>query len=139
MDSNSAWKLPSPKPSLPFRWISSKKIGPMTVVVNTTDLTATAGSDYTGLSSHTATIAAGATSTTVTVLVTDDNLVENSESLTVNLSDAKFNGATDPMASRYSEPEVGPALRRQLNSRAGRDAWKTVVLLPAASTRMIVA
>src|SRR6185437_7346639 len=30
MDSNSAWKLPSPKPSLPLRWMISKKIGPIT-------------------------------------------------------------------------------------------------------------
>ena len=29
IDSNSAWKLPSPKPSLPLRWMISKKIGPM--------------------------------------------------------------------------------------------------------------
>src|SRR5690606_27686317 len=28
IDSNSAWKLPSPKPSLPLRWMISKKIGP---------------------------------------------------------------------------------------------------------------
>jgi len=33
MDSKSARKLPSPKPSLPFRWMISKKIGPMTVSV----------------------------------------------------------------------------------------------------------
>ena len=30
MDSKSARKLPSPKPSLPLRWMISKKIGPMT-------------------------------------------------------------------------------------------------------------
>src|SRR5574337_1367032 len=29
IDSKSAWKLPSPKPSLPLRWMISKKIGPM--------------------------------------------------------------------------------------------------------------
>src|SRR5690606_33759931 len=28
IDSNRAWKLPSPKPSLPLRWMISKKIGP---------------------------------------------------------------------------------------------------------------
>jgi hypothetical protein len=33
MDSNSAVKLPSPKPSLPLRWMISKKIGPMLVSV----------------------------------------------------------------------------------------------------------
>ena len=30
MLSNSALKLPSPKPSSPLRWMNSKKIGPMT-------------------------------------------------------------------------------------------------------------
>ena len=30
MDSNSARKLPSPNPCAPFRWMISKKIGPMT-------------------------------------------------------------------------------------------------------------
>lgn len=33
MLSNRALKLPSPKPSLPLRWISSKKIGPITSLV----------------------------------------------------------------------------------------------------------
>jgi hypothetical protein len=32
MDSNSARKLPSPKPSSPLRWMNSKKIGPITVL-----------------------------------------------------------------------------------------------------------
>src|SRR3546814_5859318 len=33
MLSNRAWKLPSPKPSLPLRWMISKKIGPNAFVV----------------------------------------------------------------------------------------------------------
>jgi hypothetical protein len=33
IDSNSARKLPSPNPSLPLRWMISKKIGPMTFCV----------------------------------------------------------------------------------------------------------
>src|SRR5690606_11134276 len=33
MLSNRAWKLPSPKPSLPLRWMISKKIGPSALVV----------------------------------------------------------------------------------------------------------
>jgi hypothetical protein len=32
IDSNSARKLPSPKPSSPLRWMNSKKIGPITVL-----------------------------------------------------------------------------------------------------------
>jgi 4-hydroxyphenylpyruvate dioxygenase len=33
MDSNNALKLPSPKPSFPLRWISSKKIGPIGIEI----------------------------------------------------------------------------------------------------------
>src|SRR5690606_31307248 len=35
IDSNSALKLPAPKPSSPFLWMNSKKIGPITVFENT--------------------------------------------------------------------------------------------------------
>ena len=34
MDSNSALKFPSPNPSLPLRWMISKKMGPITLAVN---------------------------------------------------------------------------------------------------------
>ena len=68
----------------------------MTVVVDTADGTATtAGSDYTPVSGMVLTIPAGATQTTLTITVNDDAIVEDNETFTLNLSDAKFNGATD--------------------------------------------
>ena len=59
----------------------------MTVVVNTADIVgqATAGSDYTAIVNQTATIAAGSTSTTVTVTVNDDAIVEDDETFEVNI------------------------------------------------------
>ncbi len=52
----------------------------------TANVTATAGSDYTALPSTPFTIAAGSTSTTVTVQVTGDTLFEANETLQLNLS-----------------------------------------------------
>jgi Calx-beta domain/FG-GAP-like repeat/Bacterial Ig domain/TLD len=78
--------------------INSDKVAShaMTVVVNTADGTATlAGADYTALSNVLATIAAGTTSTTVSVTVNNDAIVETNETFVLNLSNAKFNGLTD--------------------------------------------
>ncbi len=78
--------------------ITSDKVASqdMTLVVNTADGTATlADSDYTALTNVLATITAGSTSTTVTVTVSNDAVVENNETFFLNLSEAKFNGATD--------------------------------------------
>lgn len=80
--------------------ISSDKVASkdITVAVNTADIVgeAVAGSDYTAIVNHTATITAGTTSTTVTVTVGDDLIVEDNEDIEVNLSDARFDGVTDP-------------------------------------------
>ena len=61
---------------------------PATVTFNATtaDGTATAGSDYTALSNAPFSIAAGQSTTTVTVLVTGDTTVEPDETFTVTLS-----------------------------------------------------
>src|SRR5205809_488622 len=68
----------------------------MTVRVNTANGTATlVGLDYTQITNQLATIAAGNTSVTVTVTVNDDAIVEDDETFVVNLSDERFNGATD--------------------------------------------
>ena len=60
----------------------------------------TAGSDYTAIVNQTATIAAGSTSTTVTVTVNDDAIVEDNQTFEVNISDAKIGGVTDSNAGR---------------------------------------
>lgn len=67
-----------------------------TVVVNTADGTATvANSDYTAVTGQVVTIAAGATSATVTVNVTADSTVESNETFTVTLSNPLFDGVAD--------------------------------------------
>ncbi|QDU09046.1 Calx-beta domain-containing protein [Gimesia aquarii] len=66
----------------------------VTVLASTAYGTAGA-SDLTAISNQLMTIAAGQTSTTVTVSVTNDNVLENDETFTVVLSDPKYNGATN--------------------------------------------
>jgi len=69
----------------------------ITVKANTSGVAAiSGGTDYVDLVNHAATIVAGTTSTTVTVDVTGELVVESNETFAVNLSDAKFNGVTDP-------------------------------------------
>src|SRR6185503_20118783 len=78
--------------------ITSDKVASqdMTVRVNTADGTATlAGLDYTQVTNLLATITAGTTSTTVTVTVNNDAIVEDDETFTASISDPRFNGATD--------------------------------------------
>ena len=68
----------------------------ITVLVSTADGSARVlDGDYSALGGVLATIAAGSTSTTVTVAVSDDAIVENDETFTLNLSAPKFNTATD--------------------------------------------
>ncbi len=69
----------------------------MTVAVDTTDLIeAVAGTDYVTVVSQGATIAAGSTSTTFIIDINGDRTVEADETFSVSLSDARFNGSTDP-------------------------------------------
>ncbi|MCY2983576.1 MAG: cohesin domain-containing protein, partial [Planctomycetota bacterium] len=63
--------------------------------VNTSNGTATAGSDYTALSSVLVTIPAGSTTATINVSIAGDLIVEENETFTATISDAKFDGATD--------------------------------------------
>ncbi|MBK7710041.1 MAG: hypothetical protein IPJ37_03000 [Bacteroidales bacterium] len=60
----------------------------VTFDVNTADVTALAGTDFSALISAPYTILAGSTSVTISVPLTDDNLVEPSETFHVNLSNA---------------------------------------------------
>ena len=70
------------------------------VTATTADGTeALAGTDYTALTTP-AVIAAGTTSTTVTVSVTGDQIVEIDETFTLNLTDARFNNEATTDATR---------------------------------------
>ena len=59
---------------------------PVTVMYSTTDGTAIAGADYTAASSQTLTFPAGSTTETVTVLLIDDDIVEDPETFRLVLS-----------------------------------------------------
>ena len=59
----------------------------VTVTVNTSDVTATAGSDYTALVDHPVTIRAGSTAQWVNVFVLEDTVVESNETFTLTISD----------------------------------------------------
>ena len=65
--------------------LSKASSSAVTIDYQTVDGTALAGSDYT-TSSGTLTIAAGSTSGTFTIPITSDDVIESSESFTVNLS-----------------------------------------------------
>ncbi|MEX2188054.1 MAG: Calx-beta domain-containing protein [Pirellulales bacterium] len=65
------------------------------VTVNSTNVTATAGADYTALVNQTVTIPAGSTSATVTVSITGDLTVEANETFTLTLSNPLFDGVTN--------------------------------------------
>ena len=66
------------------------------VTVNTNDLLeAIGGTDYTTINTQPAVITAGADSTTVTVNITGDQIVEIDETFTVDLSAALFDGGSD--------------------------------------------
>lgn len=66
--------------------LSAPASGNVDVDYGTSDGSATAGSDYTAISSGTLTITAGNTSGTVTVSVTGDTTVESNETFTLTLS-----------------------------------------------------
>ena len=68
----------------------------ITVVANTNGVTAAGGGvDFAEVTLQTLTISAGATSTTVTVNVTRENLAEANETFDVNLTDARFDSVAD--------------------------------------------
>jgi len=70
-----------------------------TIRFDTAGGTATAGSDYTAVTGQTLSFAAGETSKTVLVAVTDDALIESSETVTGSLSNASAGNITTATAS----------------------------------------
>jgi hypothetical protein len=78
----------------------------ITVVVNTNGVTADGGgADFADIVNRTYTIAAGTLSTLVTVDVTAEALVEFDETFEVNLTDARFDGNTDPTRVVIGDPQ----------------------------------
>ncbi|HEY1140702.1 MAG TPA: Calx-beta domain-containing protein, partial [Lysobacter sp.] len=66
--------------------LSNPSTSDVTVTLNTADVTAIAGTDYTAQSGITVTIPAGATSVTVNVTTTEDTLFEGNETFTATIS-----------------------------------------------------
>lgn len=93
--------------------LSAASSNPVSVTVNTTDGGARAGQDYQALTGSVITIAAGATSATVSVPVSGDTTVEPDETLTVTISAAAgaaiaTASATGTIANDDEPAEPGP-------------------------------
>ena len=73
------------------------------VAINTADLDAVGGTDFTAITAGTALIAAGDNTTTVIVTVTGDGLVEVDEAFEVQLSGGKFAGNLDPVRVVFAD------------------------------------
>jgi hypothetical protein len=79
-----------------FTITRSNTTGAASVVVNTANGSATAGSDYTAISNQTVNFSAGGSATaTVSVTVIGDTVLEGNETFTVNLSNPSGAGITD--------------------------------------------
>ncbi len=79
--------------------LSAPAPAPITVTYSTADVTATAGSDYVGVTSGVVTIPMGAMSANLTVTVNGDTTVEPDETFTVTIASAPGATITDGMAT----------------------------------------
>ena len=111
----------------------------VTVDYATADGTALAGSDYTA-ASGTLTFAAGDTSKTIDVLVTDDSLGEGDEDFTVTLSSASNAGMSDGEATgTITDNEIPTLTIADATATEGASVSFTVTLDPASSSDVTVA
>ncbi|MFM1878539.1 MAG: hypothetical protein RLZZ241_1405, partial [Bacteroidota bacterium] len=76
-------------------FVANPALGDITFEINTADGTATAGIDYTAISSGIGTITSGNTSTTLDVTVSGDTLVEADETFSVVISNTSLGTITD--------------------------------------------
>jgi large repetitive protein len=111
----------------------------VTVAYATSDVTATAGQDYTA-ASGTLTFAAGETSKTVTVQTTDDALDEDTEQLRVTLSNPTNATLGTSQATGDINDNDGPPELSVLDTWAieGQNAVFTVVLSRASGKQITV-
>ena len=111
----------------------------VTVDYATANGTALAGSDYTA-ASGTLTFAAGATSKTIDVLVTDDSLGEGDEDFTVTLSSASNAGMSDGEATgTITDNEIPTLTIADATATEGASVSFTVTLDPESSSDVTVA
>lgn len=115
--------------------------GAATVLVKSSDLTATAGADYTAIS-QAVSFAAGETSKTIQVPILDDNIYEGSETFKVTLSDvtggAGINDASGVATVTIADSETKPTLSindvKQAEGNADGTMTFTVTLSGASAT-----
>ncbi|MGG5821704.1 Calx-beta domain-containing protein [Falsiroseomonas sp. HW251] len=74
--------------------LSAQATGNVLLTYSTVNGTATAGSDFTGATGKTATIAAGQTGTTIAIGLTDDNTAESNETFRLKVDQATLDGAS---------------------------------------------
>jgi hypothetical protein len=108
---------------------SSKDV---TVLVNTANGTATAGSDFTAVVNQLVTIPAGSTSKTVTVNVTGDTTTEPNETFTVTISsptNATLGATATGTGTIVNDDNVSPTLIGSKQFSAGADVGGNVAIL----------
>ena len=119
--------------------LSNASTQTVTVTADTTDGTATAGTDYTALTGQTVTFAPGETSKTITVNVTGDTTFEADETFTLALS-APTNGtlgkaatATGTITNDDTAPVLSIANVSLPEGNTGTTAFAFTLTLSAAS------
>ncbi|QEL14969.1 DUF4394 domain-containing protein [Limnoglobus roseus] len=123
--------------------LSGASATPVTVMIDTADGTATAGSDYTALVGQTITFAPGETSKTVTVNVTGDTTFESNETFTATLSapvgaTLAADTATGTITNDDTAPVVSINNVTQAEGNTGTTAFNFTVTLSNASDQPIV-
>ena len=104
----------------------------VTVLVNTANGTATAGSDYTALVNQLVTIPAGSTSKTVVVNVIGDTTPEPNETITLTISaptNATLGAPTTNTGTITNDDNVPPTLVGSKQFSAGMDVGGNVAIL----------
>jgi chitinase len=113
----------------------------VTFIVNTADGTATAGSDYVGISGGTGTITAGQLTTTVPVTVTGDVVDESDETFQVVLSGVTDASLTDSSGVGTITDDDGPTIsigdRTVTEGSSGTTAAAFTVTLSAVSVQAV--
>ena len=116
----------------------------ITVVLNTADGSATAGSDYTGVAGQTVTFTPGQTSQQVNVAITGDAINENDETFSAAIStptNATINAAAGSVTTTIIDDDGAPTLSiddvAEVETDAGTTAFVFTVTLSGSSASPI--
>ncbi|MBT3374776.1 MAG: hypothetical protein HN406_04215, partial [Lentisphaerae bacterium] len=112
----------------------------LAVLASTAAGTATPPGDFAAIIDQTVTIAAGATTQTVTVTVIDDQLVEDAETFVVNLSDPEFDSGTDATRVVIGDSQgQGTIQNNETDYGDAPDSYGTLVASAGASHTCVFA